>query len=201
MRRTTLYGQIGSWDEGLGIGLDGAAFEWLGRQDTDRHASIFTEDRRLYLCPDDGSDMSGGKVLRRIGNRGRGAHSDFRNGAIFEWGQPFLGWKAFPRFANFEVKWHLGNDGLYLYAELPSDHLLPWPKLRDCASYTMPEQVVLDLEKRMRSARDAFPNLKPAQWTWMPMPKKFRDMLAPGVYGNCLKAVIAGEDYTGRIAA
>jgi hypothetical protein len=187
-----MYGQVGSWDEGLSVTFDAKALAWLDAQGTERMISIVTEGRQVLVCPDDGVN-SQPELRRKVANRGSGSHVDYRDGALFQWDivQGF----DLPRFSLFEVKWLFGNDGYYLYTELPADHLLPWPKLRECASYDMPKKIVEDLERRMKSAKAAYPDLKPAQWRWEPMPEKFRSMLAKGVYGDCLKAVIAGEDY------
>lgn len=186
-----MFANIGAWDEGLAINLDATTVAWLDEQATDRHISIVAEGRSILICPDDG--VHNKEMRRRVSNRGYGAHGDYRHGATFGW--DLVQGEDMPRFSLFETKLGFGNDGLYLYADLPADHLLPWPKLRDCRSYTMPEQVVKDLEMRMRSASRAFGKLPPTKWSWVPMPKKYRDLLAPGVYGDCLKAVVAGKQY------
>ena len=38
------------------------------------------------------------------------------------------------------------------HVELPPDHLLPWPHLRDCDSYDSAEELFLEVEKRRLSA-------------------------------------------------
>ena len=187
-----MYGQVASWDEGLAVTFDEKALAWLDAQGTERMISIITEDRRVLVCPDDGVN-SQPELRRKVTSAGSRCHVDYRNNALFQW-DTVQGFDL-PRFSLYEVKWLFGNDGYYIYTELPADHLLPWPKLRECASYDVPTKIVQDLERRMRSAKEAQPHLKPAQWHWEPMPEKFRDMLAKGVYGACLKAVIAGESY------
>ncbi len=194
----TPHAQIAAWDEGLAVNLDTAALEWLDSWNLDRYVSLVAEGRRLLICPDDGS--SNADLLRlRISPKGPGAHSDFRNGSIFPWAK--VQGDDLPRFALTELRLLPGNNGYYLYTTIPDDHLLPWPKLRDCASYDVPQQLVRDLEIRMRSCRDASPDITPAKWQWVPMPKKFRDRLAPGVYGDVLRAVIAGVPYGAKVAA
>lgn len=187
-----MYGQIGSWDEGLTVTFDAKSLAWLDAQDTERMISIITEGLQVLICPDDGVH-SQPELRRKVSNRGMGAHSEYRNGATFSW-DTVQGFDL-PRFSLYEVKWLFGNDGYYLYAELPAAHLLPWPKLRECASYDVPTKIIQDLEQRMKSAKAAYPDIPPAKWRWEPMPEKFRNMLARGVYGDCLKAVIAGESY------
>lgn len=193
----TPHAQIAAWDEGLAIALDDTALEWLDGWKTDRNVSLVTEGRRVLICPDDGS--ANADLRMRVSNRGYGAHSDFRHGTTFMWDK--VQGDDLPRFALTELRLLPSNGGRYLYADIPADHLLPWPKLRDCASYDVPQQLVRDLEMRMRSCRDASPHVAPAKWQWVPMPKKFRDRLAPGVYGDVLRAVIAGVPYGAKVAA
>lgn len=47
----------------------------------------------------------------------------------------------------------LGHQAYCL--DLPLDHQLPWPKLRDCDSYWVPAEVMKEIVRRRRSALDA----------------------------------------------
>lgn len=183
-----MMGQVASWDEGLAISFDCNLLKWLDGWDTDRHISIVTEGRTIIICPDDGKDTEP-ELRRRVTSRGLGSHSDFRHGATFSWN--VVQGDDLPRFALYEARWSPGNGGFYVYTDLPPDHLLPWPKLRDCASYDVPSQIQRDLVLRMRSARDASLGLAPSKWTMEPLPKKFRDRLPPDAYAACLRQVIA----------
>lgn len=62
----------------------------------------------------------------------RGMRNAVLHGVTLDWrlvqGTPLL------RFELFELSFK-PTDGIAVELSLPADHMLPWPKLRDCASY------------------------------------------------------------------
>lgn len=194
-----MYGQIGSWDEGLVITFDDQALAWLDAQDTDRYVWPFFEvvDGQLHVSVIPGK---GPANARRVSNKGRGAHVDYQFAVRWDWKD--LKSVTLSRFELVEVKFQPdGEDAESFSFTLPKLHMLPWPKLRKCEAYDLPTQIVKEMEARMKSAKAAFGDLPPAKWTWVPLPERYRDQLARGVYADCLRAVLAGEKYQEREAA
>jgi hypothetical protein len=192
-----MYGQIGSWEEGLAIAMDAGSLKWLDTQGTDRGVCVSVlPDRAVAIKPQQHKRFTN---ARKIAARGRGAAVDYQDGASFPWEIVNGGSLSLPRFELYEVKFDLVEGALY--ASLPADHLLPWPKLRDCAAYDRPTKIVQELERRMCSARDASLGLSPAKWSWVPMPEAFRNELARGVYADCLRAVIDRRPYAKQAEA
>ena len=194
-----MYGQIGSWDEGLSVTFDDKALTWLDAQGTDRHVTVDldfspTDGRRDVIVSPVRKGVRGETKTRKVSNRGPSAHSDYDHGATWDWDQVN---GQLSRFELCEVKFKPVDDGHteWLTLSLPLLHLLPWPKLRECSAYDLPREIVRELEARMKSARDAAGDLPPSKWHMLPLPDRLRSAISREAYAGCLRAVIAGEAY------
>lgn len=175
-----MRGQVGSWDECLALTLADDALAWLDTFGVDRRVLISVgPDRSITVLP----DPSGHRVCFR------GMRNAVLHGVTLDWrlvqGSPL------PRFELFELSFE-PTDGIAVELSLPADHLLPWPKLRDCASYSAAEVAMAELERRMMSAARAFGSLtKPCHWNWVYPPDEIKDLLPKGFWSEALRRAIA----------
>lgn len=175
-----MRGQIGSWDECLAVTLEDDALEWLDSCGCDRRVLIDVDrDRRLVTVM---PDASGFRVT------GRGMRNAVLHGVTLDWrlvkGSPL------PRFELMPISLD-PTEGVALEIGLPADHLLSWPKLRDCASYSAAEVAMAELERRMTSAARSYgPDVLPKYWAWVAPPDEARRLLPEGFWGQALRRAV-----------
>lgn len=61
--------------------------------------------------------------------------------------------EGFCRCGPLDILMQVSHNGLYWYSELPPNHELPWPHIRDCKSYEKPEELMAECMMRSESAR------------------------------------------------
>ena len=178
-----MRGQVGNWGDRLDVGFTPEMLAWLDQFGVDRHVSLsimaveiqhedglMRRTRSVTLTP----DLKGLKVFYAGPQMGLEHHVRYRNEAF-----PDLELLQAPRFCLHEVTFFPGEEGLT--AVIDHDHLLPWPRLSDCALYDVPEVLQRDLATRLRSAI-----LHKSKTMGAPMPDRLRDRMAPGTYKAAL---------------
>jgi hypothetical protein len=95
-----------------------------------------------------------------------------------------------PRFELLELEFE-PTEGIALELKLPADHMLPWPKLRDCETYSVTEVAMAELERRLTSAAKCFKGQRPASWSWVQPSESVRALLPKGFWAEALKRAIA----------
>lgn len=162
-----MRGQIGSWDECLAITLDAEGLYWLATHDVDMRVLIDVDHakRLVTVMP----DRKGHKVCHR------GMRNAVLHGVTLDWrlvrGSPL------PRFELMPIDLE-PTDGVALEIGLPPDHMLSWPRLRDCASYSAAEVACAEIERRMMSAASFYgPDVLPKHWTWNPPPPEAKVLI------------------------
>lgn len=172
-----MRGQIGSWDEGLTLTLEPDGLEWLDSCNCDRRVLIDVDslERSIIVLP----DLSGHRVSRRS------TQNAVLHGVTLDW--RFVNSPPLPRFELMPFNLKLTED-IALEIKLPMDHLLPWPRLRDCARYSATEVACAEIERRMMSAALYYgPNLKPAYWSWTSPPKEIRGFIPRNFWADALR--------------
>lgn len=171
-----VHGQIGSWDEGLALTLELDGLRWLDLVGYDRRVTIEVDevDRRITVKP----DPAGRRVSRR------GEHNAVRYGVVLSWES--LGAPLLPRFELMPVRFEdLASNAIGVV--LPPDHLLPWPRLRPCARYSLMEVAMAEIERRMTSAARSYgPDAQPRHWRWTPPPPEVRSLMSSAWWGEAL---------------
>ncbi|UUV44803.1 hypothetical protein RCRUDOLPH_36 [Rhodobacter phage RcRudolph] len=95
-----------------------------------------------------------------------------------------------PRFELMPISLE-PTDGIALEIGLPMDHLLSWPRLRDCASYSAAEVACAELERRMMSAAKYYgASVEPKLWAWVPPPEEARSLFPKGFWPQALRRAI-----------
>ena len=158
------------------IGFDEEMLSWLDAQETGRRVFVtVSRERRVIVLP----DATGGHV-----SSCRGANaSPFRYVSSVTPDSLFMDVEL-PPFELTRVDF-VEEEGC-LSAELPADHLLPWPRLRlDCTTYEA-EQLALDalqwrLNSLVASGLSSFPEA-------MRMPQRLLKLLPRGTYAECVRA-------------
>lgn len=175
-----MQGQIGSWDQCLAITFDPEALLWLDSLDVDRRVLVSVSlDRSILVLP----DAAGHKVTFR------GPRNAVEHGVVIDW--RLTSAPPLPRFELLELEFE-PTDGIALELNLPADHMLPWPKLRDCESYSATEVAMAELERRLTSAAKCFKGQRPASWSWVQPGEDVRALLPKGFWAEALKRAIAG---------
>lgn len=171
-----MQGQIGSWDECLAITFDADSMHWLALHDVDMRVLIDVDNskRVITVMP----DANGYKVYHR------GMRNAVLHGVTLDWrlvqGSPL------PRFELMPIDIE-PTDGIALEIELPLDHMLSWPRLRDCASYSATEVACAEIERRMMSAASFYgPHVLPKHWTWNPPPPETKQLIPLKFWGEAL---------------
>lgn len=185
-----MRGQIGSWDECLAVTLEDDALEWLDSCRCDRRVLIDVDkERRLVTVM---PDPEGHRVSHR------GMRNAVLHGVTLDWRQ--VDGQPLPRFELMRVKLD-PTDGVALRIWLPLDHLLSWPRLRDCASYSAAEVACAELERRVASAAAYYgPDVKPALWTWTHPPEEVRELIGMKMWGEIMRRAISAA-FQARAAA
>jgi hypothetical protein len=174
-----MQGQIGSWDKCLAITFDREALSWLDSLNVDRRVLVSVSlDRSILVLP----DAMGHKVTFR------GQHNAVGYGVFIDWGNTSV--PPLPRFELLELKFK-PTKGIALELKLPADHMLPWPKLRDCETYSATEVAMAELERRLTSAAKCFKGQRPASWSWVQPGEGIRALLPKGFWAETLRRAIA----------
>ena len=162
-----MRGQIGSWDECFALTLEPDGLEWLDSCNCDRRVLIDVDrlGRSIMVMP----DPTGFRVSHR------GARNAVLHGVTLAWSH--VKGPPLPRFELTTINLE-PTDGIALEITLPMDHLLSWPRLRDCDSYSASEVACIEVERRMLSAARFYgPNVKPRAWRWNPPPPEARNLI------------------------
>lgn len=187
-----MRGQIGSWDECLAVTLEDDAMEWLDSCGCDRRVLIDVDEgkRLVTVMP----DPTGHRVCHR------GMRNAVLNGVTLDW--RLVNGPPLPRFELMPIDLD-PTEGIALEIGLPLDHMLSWPRLRDCASYTAAEVACAELERRMNSAAKFYgPDVPPRLWTWVPPTEEARHLLPKGFWAEALRrAISAASQCRTRLAA
>ena len=176
-----MRGQIGSWDECLAVTMEPCTLEWLDSFDVDRRVLIAVDlpRRSVLVMP----DAAGHRVC------GRGMRNAVLHGVTLDW--RLVDGSPLPRFELMPIDLE-PTDGIALEIGLPLDHLLSWPRLRECESYDVVAVACAELERRMQSAAAYYgTTVDPKHWTWVPPPEEARKLFPGGFWGQALKRAIA----------
>lgn len=185
-----MRGQIGSWDECLAVTLEDDALEWLDSCGCDRRVLIDVDKtaRVVTVMP----DPSGFKVSHR------GMRNAVLHGVTLDW--RLVNGPPLPRFELMPISLD-PTEGIALEIGLPADHLLSWPRLRDCASYSAAEVACAELERRMMSAALSYgPDVLPKFWAWVPPPEEARHLLPVGFWSQALRRAVNAASQAPRTA-
>lgn len=171
-----MRGQIGSWDEFLVITLETDALEWLDSHDCDRRVLIDVDNssRVVTVMP----DIAGHKVGHR------GVRNAVLNGVSLGW--HLIQGPKLPRFELMAIDLD-PSEGVALEIGVPIDHLLSWPRLRDCSRYSAAEVACSELERRIQSAAKFYgPDTPPRLWSWVTPPKDICALFPRGFWAHTL---------------
>lgn len=175
-----MRGQIGSWDECFSLTLEDDGLEWLDSCNCDRRVLIDVDrlGRSILVLP----DPTGHRVSYR------GARNAVHHGVTLNWalvnGPPLTRFELTPISLD-------PTDGIALEIWLPMDHMLSWPRLRDCASYSAAEVACQEIERRMMSAARFYgADIKPKHWTWNPPPAEARNLIPRDFWSAALNRAI-----------
>lgn len=184
-----MRGQIGSWDECFALTLEPDGLEWLDSCNCDRRVLIDVDrlGRSILVLP----DPTGHRVSHR------GMRNAVLHGVTLDW--RLVNGPPLPRFELMPISLE-PTDGIALEIGLPMDHLLSWPRLRDCASYSAAEVACAEIERRMMSAALYYgADVKPKFWTWNPPPEEARNLIPRDFWAEALhRATEAAKHATAR---
>jgi len=175
-----MRGQIGSWDECLAVTLEYDALAWLDACGCDRRVLIDVDKttRVVTVMPDE----TGHRVCHR------GMRNAVLHGVTLDW--RLVNGPPLPRFELMPISLD-ATDGVALEIGLPPDHLLSWPRLRDCASYSAAEVACAELERRLMSAASFYgPEVLPKYWTWVQPPEEARQLISRAFWSEALRRAI-----------
>lgn len=175
-----MRGQVGSWDECFALTLEEDGLEWLDSCDCDRRVLIDIDrlGRSIMVLP----DPTGHRVSYR------GMRNAVLHGVTLDW--RLVNGPPLPRFELMAISLE-PTDGVALEIGLPMDHLLSWPRLRDCASYSAAEVACAELERRMMSAARFYgAETAPKYWTWTQPPEEARALISRQFWGEALRRAI-----------
>ena len=164
-----LHGQVGYWGTcgGLVIGFSPGMLEMLDCCVDNRSVRVsVTADRMLTCYPDaEGLRVYSGSLHNALHDHLRTA---MRPSVLKLETQ-------LPRFEMAFVDFQVSDDGR-LSATLPEDHLLPWPRLRECEDYDLATELRKALVTRMASALRA--GLRSLPTNTSPPPRHVKAMAA-----------------------
>src|SRR5690606_16454891 len=136
-RMQAMLGQVGCWGNGLDVGFSPEMLEWLDSYGVERRVSLAT---LAVTQRDDSGSVTVDRTVRLVPDA-EGVRVSPMNETMY-----FLHHVRFPlerfgadiralelpRFELHEVEFEPETTGDAVCARLGDDHVLPWPRLRDC---------------------------------------------------------------------